>query len=84
MHKGQTTRGTLLQNVSLKMCVELDGELNVDFYLSQIAGSLRSISKLCDLYPEEDTYIMPVGRTKHSTIVISFEPKKILEKNGVQ
>ena len=83
MHKDQTIPGTHWPTGLLKMFVEHDGELNPHYLANLIAKSLPNISKACDSYQEGGTFIMQAARTKHTTIAISYVPKKTPEKNGV-
>jgi hypothetical protein len=50
----------------------------------EIEKNLQNILKICASCPEVDIYITQGGLIRHTTIAISFEQKKTLEKSGVQ
>jgi hypothetical protein len=82
MLKDQTTVGMHSPIGSLRMSVELDGELSQHSCPTEIAKSLLNTLRTCGFFREEDIYIMPVAPTKPTTIVIYCEQKKTPEKNG--
>ena len=83
MHKDQTTPGMPLPTVSLRMYVEVEGELSQFLCLTTIEKNLLSTLKKCVSSQGDDTCITQEGPTKPTTIVIYYGQKKIPEKNGV-
>jgi hypothetical protein len=84
MPKALRMIGTHYQTGSLKMYVELDGELIEALCQKTTNNSWLSTLKSKSSFPEGATFIMPVDHTKPITIAIFYVLKRILEKNGQQ
>jgi hypothetical protein len=82
MPKVPETHGANCQNDLLRTYVAVEGEQRRYSCRTLTDENLSNILELCGFFPEDDTFITQVARTKPTTIVISLEPRKIHEKNG--
>jgi hypothetical protein len=84
MPKALRMIGTHYQTGSLKMYVELDGELIEALCRKMTSDSWQITLKSKSLFPEAVTFTTRVDHTRLTIIAIFYALKRILEKNGQQ